>query len=105
MEEWGEVLTSGDRGDQELTSIKGALTSVEDIWLGLISVEIYCGARADICGGWRGLLAQDRFQLTDIWSGSMSFWDFGVRINVRWEHRCPQSESHGGHAFWKDRAT
>ena len=62
--------------------IKGALKSVEYICSGLTSVEIDCGARSDRCGGGRGLLAQDQYQLTYIWYGSLSVWGFWVGIDV-----------------------
>ena len=60
MENSGEALTSGDEGDQYLTEIEGALTAVADIWLGATSDGVGCGVRAEICGGGKGLLAQDR---------------------------------------------
>ena len=62
--------------------------SVEDIRSGLISVDIDCCDGEKSCGSGRGLLAQDCCQLIDIWSGYMLVRDFGVRINISWEHRC-----------------
>ena len=77
MEELGGALTSGDGGARGLTRIDGSPASIEDIWSGLTSVEIDFASEAVIRGGGRELLARDRCQLIDIWSGSMSvpyFW-------------------------------
>ena len=74
-------MASGDGGDWDLTRINISLKSMEDIQLGLTSVDIDCGARVEICGGGRGLLTLDRRQLTDIWPRSMSVWYFWVGID------------------------
>ena len=40
--------------------------------------------------------------VADIWSGSISVWDILVGIGVSLWHWCPQLESWGGYALWKD---
>ena len=60
-----------------MTEIKGALTSVADIWLDPTLVDIDCGAREEICGGCKGLFAQDRRLLQIFGWGSCRFGIFG----------------------------
>ena len=73
----GGGLASDNEGDQDLTEIKWALTSVAYIWLGLTSVGIYCGATVKSCGSGKILLAWYRRLLEIFYQGPCQFGLFG----------------------------
>ena len=54
----------------------GALTSVADIWLELMSVEIDCGAKAESYGGRKRLFSWDQCLLEIFGQGPCQFGIF-----------------------------
>ena len=80
---WGNLvgaLASDNEDAQDLTDVVGAPTYVADSWLGIASVEIYCSAGAERCGGRKILLAQDRRLLKIFGHSQCQFGVFGLGL-------------------------
>ena len=78
MEKSVGALASDDKGDQDLKEIEGSSTSGADIWLGITSFGIDCGAVAERYGGGTRLLDQDRRLLGIFGQGPWRFKIFNL---------------------------